>query len=345
VQFDPLETFETFQKSSNKLRITSHETLTLPAAANIDVTTIKPSSIAEFIPLLRGFVAAYAALRLLFSSDPKGVLICNGGSSVGRLAAFFNQFLSSVKHRRRIVMWECFAQNNRGIKGWMNRVMLCGCTYVVVYSRKLIDVQAQLHNVSCEKFVFVPYKANHSKSDPIRLNIGNYIFAGGNSSRDYETLFKAVTDTDIPVIVSTSLKMKNLGIAIPENIILLQAQEPYFARLMAGSKFVVLPVRPNIVFGQAVASVSNAMWHGKPVIAADDAACQDYIADGITGFVVPAGDHESLRQKIQLLWKSRDLERMSETCHATIARERTHAIFWQRLIGLAIKASESAATS
>src|SRR5207237_6434271 len=101
-------------------------------------------------------------------------------------------------------MWECFAETATGLRGKLVRIMLLGCDRIVVYSRRLRDVQAKLHGVDSSTFVFIPYKANHSKKSPIETRIGDYVFAGGNSSRDYDTLFRAIKGTGIPLIVSTT---------------------------------------------------------------------------------------------------------------------------------------------
>ena len=90
------------------------------------------------------------------------------------------------------------------LKKWLARQMIIGASLTTVWSSRQRDVQAKLLRSPVTKFVFMPYKANHSKFQPISLDIGGYVFSGGNSRRDYQTLFEAVRGTGIPVIVSAT---------------------------------------------------------------------------------------------------------------------------------------------
>ena len=74
----------------------------------------------------------------------------------------------------------------------------------VLWSRKQIDPHAEWLRLPKDRFVFLPYKANHTKGPAYNLPIENYVFAGGNGKRDYQTLADAVRDTGIPVIVSAT---------------------------------------------------------------------------------------------------------------------------------------------
>jgi glycosyltransferase involved in cell wall biosynthesis len=169
------------------------------------------------------------------------------------------------------------------------------------------------------------------------MPVGDYIFSGGDSERDYATLFKAVDGLPIPVVVSTSKASVLKGLSIPENVIVVRAMEPAFERLMAGSRIVVVPINKTIVRGAGEGTFINAMWHGRPLIAADNVAASDYIEDGTDGFVVPAGDAEALRHRIIQLWNDRDFaERMAEAGRQKVTDFYTHKQFKQRMVKLAL---------
>jgi len=213
--------------------------------------------------------------------------------------------------------------------------MILGSSVTIVYSKRQLDVQSNLLRVSKNKFVFLPWKSNHSKSPPITLSIGNYVFSGGNSRRDYQTLFEAVRGTGIPVIVSATDSRVYAHPDIPENVVLLAAQEPAFARLMAGSRFVVVPIMPGLVRGAGDTTVCDAMWHGRPVICADNISAFEYVEDGITGYVTPPGDVASLRKRILELWNQPDKAiQMGLAAHQGIAANCTHEHFVRRLRAL-----------
>ena len=66
-----------------------------------------------------------------------------------------------------------------------------GATYSSVWSSRQIEKQAAYLRVPEDKFFFIAYKSNHSKRPALDVPTEHFVFAGGNSSRDYETLFKA----------------------------------------------------------------------------------------------------------------------------------------------------------
>jgi glycosyltransferase involved in cell wall biosynthesis len=288
-----------FEPPAN-MHLISHEQFT--SCPGIEVEYVPPGSVialAGVVPVLHDLIYA---VRILKRADENSAIICNGGGRVGKLIGLLNYLLPM--RRRKIVMWESYVEAQSVLTKLLIHWMVRGCSKVVVYSRRLVKLQAECVGVPESKFVFLPYKANHSKSPPITMSIGNYIFSGGNSSRDYHTLFEAVRDTDIPVIISTTKPELTQKLDVPSNVILLAAREPAFARLMAGSRFVVLPIVRNVVSGQGMAGACNAMWHGKPVIAADDVSLSDYTVEGATGYVVPAGDVDALRQRILEFWNN-----------------------------------------
>jgi glycosyltransferase involved in cell wall biosynthesis len=120
------------------------------------------------------------------------------------------------------------------------------------------------------------------------------------------------------------------------NVVVLGAPEPGFAQLQSASRFVVMPVVKSGFRGAAETNCCNAMWHGKPVIAADDFGASDYIIEGQTGYVVPAGDSAALRQRILDLWndeqKCREMGRKARK-HAQ--HNFTHEAYVRRLLRLA----------
>lgn len=274
------------------------------------------------------------SVRTLLAANSNTAIICNGGNRVGKLVSLLN-YLLPVR-RRKIVMWETFVEGNSRITRALVCGMVKGSSVSLVYSGTQVAAVADYLNLPQKKFMHLPYKANHSKWPPINLPIGDYVFAGGNSGRDYDTLFEAVRGTEIPLIVSTSLASVLHREDIPDNVVVLTAMEPAYARLMAGSRFVVLPVEKERVRSVANAGICNAMWHGKPVISADHLSLAEYTVEGETGYVVPAGDVQALRNRIVHLWSSPELTEQMGRAAQAFARERfTHQQFHRRISRLA----------
>jgi glycosyltransferase involved in cell wall biosynthesis len=173
-----------------------------------------------------------------------------------------------------------------------------------VWSRSQVDSNRRELRLPGFAFLFLPYKANHSQQElPNAPALGDYVFSGGNSERDYRTLFGAVAGLDIPVLVSCTDSTAVQGLTVPPNVFLVQAREPHFRRLMAGARLVVVPLKKGLLRGAGEATFLNAMWHSKPVVVADDVSAGDYIEDRRTGFVVPAGDEDALHARIVELWE------------------------------------------
>lgn len=300
------------------------------------VAWVPPGSLlARLLPSpLRDLLRAWTTLR---RAGPRAAILCNGSARVATLTCLLNEILPG--RRRTIVLWDSFVVGRTALSRFLIRRMLRGATVVVVYSRTIGDRQATLTGVAADKFVVLPYKANHSQHPPLRVPIGNYVFSGGNSQRDYRTLFDAVRGTHIPVIVSATAPEATRGLDVPANVILVAAREPHFARLMAGSRFVVIPTNGGLTHGAAEATACNAMWHGKPVVATNDTSLAEHIGDA--GYVVPPGDVAGLRRHILALWNDPDrVADLGRRAHERVAEGLTHEHFVRRLNRLATELAE-----
>jgi glycosyltransferase involved in cell wall biosynthesis len=89
--------------------------------------------------------------------------------------------------------------------------------------------------------------------------------------------------------------------------------------------------------GGGEANFCNAMWHGRPIVAADSIAASDYVVDGQTGYVVPSGDWRALRQRIVELWRHPEQrERMGDAGRRRAEDHFTHVKCIRRLLRLAL---------
>ena len=315
-------------------RITTPDVMENDCDRGCPIERIYPGQLARAfhrLPVVSDFLLAQ---RTLQDADDRTAIICNGGQRVGKLVSLLNHKLPI--RRRKIVMWETFVESKSRIGRSLVRGMVNGSSISLVYSESQVNRLANYLGMDSAKFMHVPYKANHSKWSPGDIKIGDYIFSGGNSGRDYYTLFEAVRGTSIPVLISTTRREELEKFDIPENVVIMTATEPAFARLMAGSQFVVLPIEKTLVRSAANAGICNAMWHGKPVISADDLSLSEYTIEGETGYVVPAGDIEGLRNRIVHLWNRPELvEEMGQNAQALAHDQFTHELFHRRISRLA----------
>jgi hypothetical protein len=306
--------------------------------ASIDGT--RPGRAVVRLPLLGAMATwigqIHCALRLLWASrDGHAVGLLRAYDRSVLLFCFLRSFVCPA--RGCVVLFGFFVSPSSGIRRAFLRRALMGTTICLTWSRKQIEHYASEFDVPAARFLFLPYKANHSAAEaPSAPLLGNYLFSGGNSERDYATLFEAVRGTGIPVVVSRTAASVTAGLDIPDNVIVVEAREPSFARLMAGARGFVVCVRKGILRGAGEASFLNAMWHRKPTIVADDVSAADYIEDGIDGHVVPAGDVPALRKRILEVWNEPDrAAALGLAGFDKVRRLYTHQCWKDRILRLA----------
>lgn len=312
------------------VRLCSHENIS--SRDGIEVFYIKEGC---FLSKLRKFNITHSlffSLKILFSLKTKDVSILNGSySSLWFVLSILNRIF--FKSRKVIICRGVFVEVNNKIKKRIFSFASKGISIFILWSRDQMFYHSKYLNIDEDKFIFLPYKSNHSKLKKYDIEIGNYIFSGGNSIRDYDCLVNAVKNTNIPVIISATNKKVLAEIERLPNIVVLSASEPAFAQLQAFSRFVVVPMKFTGLRGGGEANFCNAMWHGKPVVASDSISAKDYILNGVTGFVVPSGDHKSLREKVLFLWNNQDeVKKMGQAAREHVVNNFTHELFMRRLL-------------
>ncbi len=272
-----------------------------------------------------------AGLRLWLSCGPHEALLLNQVDRPAMFACLLNGLLPQ-RWRRKLVLYDVFIDTpcswKRLCVGWMVR----GASLNVLFSRFQVTAYARRFHLPEERFVYIPYQSSHSKRPPRQDPFGDYIFSGGNSARDYETLCEAVRGSGMRVLVTTSQPELFAGLEIPPEIEFRPAVEPEFTRLMAGSLFSVMCLTPCRDRGYGEQTILNSGWHGRAMVVADDVSAADYIVEGETGFVVSPCDVEALRARMLDLWRDRErARRMGEAAHEHVKAHFTHDIFIRRL--------------
>jgi Glycosyltransferase len=338
------------------IRLISHEEYANDGEALVEY--IAPNGLTKLFRWCRPLFAMLYAMQMLFAADKNTVIIANGGS--GWLWLMLGWLNRCVFFRRRtLYLWDVFVEYMLGSekplkffpflkvstrrKESMARHAMIGYDLIVKWSRKQAAAHAGYYRLPPEKFIFLPYKSNHSnqarfsRENLCRVSLGRFVFAGGNGKRDYKCLVDAVRDTDIPVIISATDPVVRKQIELLPNIILLGAPEPAFAQLQSICYLAVIPMIDSGLKGGGEANFCNIMWHSRPIIACCNMAAEDYIIEGETGFVVPSGDSQLLRQRILELWNDPQLaEQMGIKGHQHVADHFTHDLFIRRLLRLAL---------
>ncbi|WP_314373700.1 glycosyltransferase [Sphingomonas paucimobilis] len=139
---------------------------------------------------------------------------------------------------------------------------------------------AERWKVDAERVVFTPFcHTMHEKHQP-RWQ-GNYVFAGGNSLRDYPLITAAFRGFDMELRMATSYREDDL----PANILCRSLPHHVYMDELRGARHVVVPLEQSTrSAGQQ--TYLNAMLLEKLVIVNDVRGVRDYIDDGETGLVV-----------------------------------------------------------
>lgn len=174
--------------------------------------------------------------------------------------------------------------------------------------------------VNPERVFVTPYCHTLSDADlaaPTSTRGG--VFAGGNSLRDYGPLVAAAGELDVPVTLATKL----LDGPLPANITAGPVPYERFFELLRNASVVVVPLadRNDRTAGQQ--TYLNAMALGKATIVTDSPGVREYVEDGKTGIVVPAGDPEALARALRWVLDPANAEAVERMAAAAADAART----------------------
>jgi glycosyltransferase involved in cell wall biosynthesis len=147
-----------------------------------------------------------------------------------------------------------------------------------------------------------------------------YVFAGGDSLRDYRPLLGAAGRIAAPIVIATTLPMPPL----PPNVQAGALTEPEFRAASARAAVHVVPMIADPPRSAGQASYLDALMLGIPVVVTDGLGVRDHIRDGHDGLIVPAGDAAALAGAINACLTDAELRRrLSTTGRARAASEFT----------------------
>jgi hypothetical protein len=167
---------------------------------------------------------------------------------------------------------------------------------------------------------------------------GGYVFAGGDSLRDYDTLVAAIDGLDMPVRICTNNPLPKLPPNVSTGTVTLEV----YNDLLAHARIVVVPMRAGVRRGAGLLTYLNAMALGKPVVVADTPAAREYVEHERTGILVPPEDPGALRAAIE--WAFDPANAAEAQAIGRRAREsvRHPNEYWQSLRDIAESAARRA---
>src|SRR6185437_15230267 len=227
-------------------------------------------------------------------------VVTDGGSS-GMLFAWLQALCPWGRKPHVLVdcLWEL---PQSPLRAWfkMLRIRLAARSvhrFVVWASHETEDF-AHAFGIPKWRLEYVPFHHTlHDYSYEIRDD--GYLFAGGNSDRDYRTLVEAVRSVNIPVWIALTQRDLLAGVEVPPHVRVEATTPDGFRQAMAGAKFIVVPMRKGTLRSGGQQTCLNAMLLGKPTIVVGRRWGVDFITDGEDGLLVDYEDPQSLRRAIR----------------------------------------------
>lgn len=210
------------------------------------------------------------------------------------LSAAFWKFL--LRRRTKIVAWSFnippYVEGyGRPIISWLSRYI----ELMIPHSRVEVQLYQSIYGIPPERLAYVPYPVGAIEvgvpEDPVEPP---YIVAMGSMQRDYATLFEAVRDLDVHVLVIADDHALS-GLTPPGNVMVRNGLSRAECHALAAQATVMaLPIsRENTASGHI--TLVTAMHLGVPLVATDCASIADYVRDSETAVLVPPEDAQALR--------------------------------------------------
>jgi glycosyltransferase involved in cell wall biosynthesis len=273
------------------------------------------------------------AARHLWRGDFDGIL-AEGGYEAFAFALFKRLFLR--RDKRLFVNMVYF---HRPPDGLLRRlvfaarmgILKAGVDGFFVLSSDEVESYHKVLGIDRRKLRFTPYKYNSEDYlEHLETAEGDFLYSGGDSIRDYATLFEAVRPLPVRVRILTHRRFPD-GM-VPGNVEIVENSDTAeeFYEPLARSMFAVLPILDGHLRSSGQGTYLGAMVLGKAVVVSDTPGARDLIRDGITGLLYRPGDALHLRSAIQTLLSDRDLRRrIGEQGRRAILGNYTHSTYWR----------------
>jgi glycosyltransferase involved in cell wall biosynthesis len=172
---------------------------------------------------------------------------------------------------------------------------------------------AGLWGVDDDRVVFTPYcyTFDERQLDPPEA-LGNGIFAGGNSLRDYGPLLDVAPALGTRMTLATTRIPADRQARLPADVTAGPVPHERFVELTRSARVVVLALDDRDDRSAGQQGYLNAMALGRVVVVPDVMGVRDYVDDGRTGLVVPPGDREALARTLSWALDPQNDERMRE---------------------------------
>ncbi|MGD0399075.1 MAG: glycosyltransferase [Syntrophobacteraceae bacterium] len=187
-----------------------------------------------------------------------------------------------------------------GLRHMLLRFALPGIDFFLCTSTREEEIYSKMFGISRERIRFYPMAAPSDCLCNYQFEPKDYIFSYGNSDRDYDTLIKAVADSDIKlVILSQSYSPQS---PLPPNVTLI-TEGRYGMDLIAlivPARLIVLPTNYMMV-SAAQSAMLESLALGRPLVVSANLATVEYADHLKTAVFFKPGDAAALAESIRFL--------------------------------------------
>jgi glycosyltransferase involved in cell wall biosynthesis len=194
-----------------------------------------------------------------------------------------------------------------------------GIDYFLCTSTPEKTLYIRRFNIFFSRLIFLPLSPPYQFLRRFDYPKGDYLFAYGNSDRDYETLIGAVKNLSVPVIILSRTFFPK--VPLPKHIkhIHQPIPEKDLIRYLAGARAVVLPItHPTVAAGQF--AMLETMAVGRPLIVSANVATLEYACHGETALFFNSRDVSALQRLIIfVLQHPKKAEEIGQRAKAAVA--------------------------
>ena len=237
-------------------------------------------------------------LRLVWAKDlytGNWILVASAGHYS---TLFFGRLLKLLRRDQQIYLYNFYLHalgKRRFVKSFL-RFLLNQHVRIMAQSLDELEYFRELGNSIDVRYT--PYCQGPLDVD-VNPELGAYIFAGGHTNRDFNSLLRCAQRLpDLEFVIVASSRNKITEPTPPNATLFFDLEQTDFYRSIARSRLVVVPLLENVGSSGQMVTLA-AMQFGKALLVPDFAVVQQYVEADVTGFVYEHGDEQSLCEAIR----------------------------------------------
>lgn len=262
--------------------------------------------------------------------------------SVGASELYADLLIAGAIRRRakRIVIsdatWKRGRLLDRAAMGAGLRVVDSPRTIYCVLSSAELETFPQAWRIDPSRVVFTPfcYTLTDDELDA-PTSEEDYVFAGGDSMRDYGPLLEAAPALRAQVTIASATLA---GTSTPANVTAQFVPPAEFSRLLRSASVVVVPLR-SAERSAGQQTYLNAMALGKLVVITDAPGVRDHVKNRVTGLVIAPSDARALVEAVSWALDRRNIaevDAMRARAREAARTEFSPDAYFQRIARVAL---------